>query len=97
MRFYYIVDNKGTVHGECTSKMEAEALLANILEDHPEYRDLELEILEPEYRIKPEYLDEWGEDVTADYVITQEELERLAREWDKSIDELLEQLEEVDD
>lgn len=94
---YFIIDIKGDVYAETDSKEKAEALLVTIIEEHPEYRDLELEILEPEYRIKPEYLDEWGEDVTADYIITQDELEWLARQWDKSIDELLEQLEEVDD
>ena len=48
------------------------------------------------YRIKEEYLDRWGEDVTADYIVTQEELERLASEWEVPVEELLEQLEEID-
>ena len=44
------------------------------------------------YTVKPEYLDQWGEDVTEDTIITQDELERLAAEWDKPVEELLEQL-----
>ena len=47
------------------------------------------------YRIKEEYLDRWGEDVTEDYIVTQEELERLASEWEIPVEELLEQLEEI--
>lgn len=48
------------------------------------------------YRIIEEYLDNWGEDVTADYVVTREEVERLASEWEVPVDELLEQLEEIE-
>lgn len=47
------------------------------------------------YRIKEEYLDRWGEDVPNGYIVKQEELERLAREWEIPVEELLEQLEEV--
>ena len=48
------------------------------------------------YRIKEEFLDRWGEDVTEDYIVTQEELERLASEWEIPVEGLLEQLEEID-
>lgn len=48
------------------------------------------------YKIKEEYLDRWGEDVTADDIVTQEELERLASEWEIPVEELMEQLEEID-
>lgn len=48
------------------------------------------------YRIKDEFLDSWGEDVPDGYIVTQEELERLASEWEVPVEELLEQLEEVD-
>lgn len=42
---YYIVDNKGTVHADGTGQTWAKATLEQILEDHPEYKDLELEII----------------------------------------------------
>lgn len=42
---YYIVDNKGTVHADGDSKAWAEAILEQIVEDHPEYKNLELEIV----------------------------------------------------
>lgn len=44
------------------------------------------------YTVKPDYLSNWGEEVTEETVITQEELERLAEEWEKPVAELLEQL-----
>jgi hypothetical protein len=48
------------------------------------------------YTIKPEYLTLWGDDVTEDTVIDAAEVERLAREWEKPVEELLEQLIEID-
>ena len=48
------------------------------------------------YTIRPEYLSLWGEDCTEDTVIDSAEVERLAAEWGKPVDELLEQLTEVD-
>ena len=42
---YYIVDNKGTVHADGTGQTWAKATLEQILEDHPEYKDLALEII----------------------------------------------------
>ena len=47
------------------------------------------------YTIKPEYLSLWGEDCTEDTVITEDELQRLAAEWEKPAEDLLEQLEEA--
>ena len=44
------------------------------------------------YHIKEEYLSQWGEETTTETVITQDELERLAAEWEVPIEELLEQL-----
>ena len=49
----------------------------------------------PMYHVKEEYLSLWGEDTTEDTVVTQDELERLADEWGKPVDELLEQLTEI--
>lgn len=47
------------------------------------------------YHIKPDYLSQWGEDTTMETVVTLEEVERLAAEWDMPIEELLAQLEEI--
>lgn len=47
------------------------------------------------YKIKSEFLSLWGEECTEDTIITASEVERLADEWDKPIDELLEQLIEI--
>lgn len=44
------------------------------------------------YRIRPEYIDNWGPDATADTVITGKELDMYARGWDMSRWELIEQL-----
>lgn len=45
---YYIIDVKGTVHADADSREKAEALLSEILAQNPEYKDLELEIIEEE-------------------------------------------------
>ena len=50
---------------------------------------------EKRYHIRPEYLSMWGDYTPEDYVVTESELRDLAREWEKSEDELLEQLEEI--
>lgn len=44
------------------------------------------------YTIKPEYLNLWGEDVTEETIIDAAEIERLSEEWDKPIEELMDQL-----
>ena len=44
------------------------------------------------YKVKPEYADLWGEDTTEDTVITEDDLEMIARGWDKTPDELMDQL-----
>lgn len=48
------------------------------------------------FAVKPEFLTLWGEDCTEDTVITEAELSRLSQEWDKPVEELLEQLDEAD-
>lgn len=48
------------------------------------------------YTIKTEYLSNWGEDCTEETIITDAEVERLAQEWEKPVEELLEQLIEID-
>lgn len=47
------------------------------------------------YHIKEEYLSLWGEETTTETIITQDELERLAAEWEKPVEELLKQLEPI--
>ena len=46
------------------------------------------------YTIKPEYLPLWGEDADENTIITQDDVERFAADWEKPVEELLEQLEE---
>ena len=46
-----------------------------------------------EYHIKPEFAAMWGEDVDDETIVTGIRVAELAEEWDKSVDELLEQLE----
>ena len=49
------------------------------------------------YRVKEEYFDDWsfGESYS-DAPISEEEIERLAKEWDKSVEDLMEQVEEIE-
>jgi len=47
------------------------------------------------YTIKPEYLTMWGSWTDEDTIVTTAEVERLAAEWEKPVEELLEQLEET--
>lgn len=48
------------------------------------------------YTIKPEYVDLWGSEISNDTVINEDEVERLAEEWETPVDELLEQLIPID-
>lgn len=48
------------------------------------------------YHIKPEFLSLWGEDCAEDTIITEDELQRLAQEWETTVDNLRQQLEEID-
>lgn len=47
------------------------------------------------YTIKSEYLPLYGEDADENTIITQEDIERFAADWEKPAEELLDQLEEV--
>ena len=49
------------------------------------------------YTVRPEYLTAWGHETTEDTIITEAELNRLAREWDTPVESLLDQLIEADD
>jgi len=48
------------------------------------------------YHIKPDCLSHWGEDTTEDTVIDEQELDRLCIEWDKTREELLQELIPID-
>lgn len=48
------------------------------------------------YKVNSEYWDMWGVNSEDESIIDRTELERLAAEWEKTIDELLEQVEEID-
>ena len=51
------------------------------------------------YKIKPEHYDEWfgKETPDPDYIVTEEEVRRLAEEWDVTLEDLLYQLIPQDD
>lgn len=44
------------------------------------------------YRIKPEYFEQWGSDATEETVLTLEEVKSFADEWETPIGELMSQL-----
>lgn len=44
------------------------------------------------YKIKPEFVNLWGEDATEDTILTEADLEMIARGWEKPVEELLDQL-----
>ena len=48
------------------------------------------------YTIKPEYLELWGDDATEETIISEPELQHLAEEWNRSVDDLLQQLKPYD-
>lgn len=53
--------------------------------------------MEKKYRIKPEFWHLWGDGVGVydSDVVTMSEIKNLAREWDRDVEELMEQVEEV--
>lgn len=53
---------------------------------------IELRYRKKKYRIKPEYLDKWGPDATPDTIVTYNDVEMIARGWEMSVDELMDQL-----
>ena len=50
-----------------------------------------MEIAREQYRIRDEYISEWGDGW--DNLITMDEIKRLANEWGVSVDELMQQVE----
>lgn len=50
------------------------------------------------YLVKEEYRELWGNSTNEeDYMLTYEQIKSLANEWEKDIDELLEQCDVIDD
>ena len=47
------------------------------------------------YKIKPEYMDVWGEDANEDTVLTDEDLEMITRGWGMTPDDVMDQLIEI--
>ena len=48
------------------------------------------------YKIKPEFLPLWGSDATEETIITDDDLEMIARGWEKDPEQLKDQLIPVD-
>ena len=50
-----------------------------------------------QYRVKSEYVYEWcyGQDME-ECIVDDEEIERLARGWDRTVEELMEEVEEIE-
>lgn len=48
------------------------------------------------FRIRPEYLNLWGEDATLDTVVTLEDVSRLSSDWEVPFNELMSQVIEID-
>ena len=70
---------------------EAEQIISD-LESADEDTSPQLLYLDKLYRIKPEYLAAWGSETNEETVLTGKEVLSLANEWEKPVDELLDQL-----
>ena len=49
------------------------------------------------YTVKPEYLPLWGAYADENTIISQDDIERFASDWEKPVEEILDQLEEIGD
>ena len=47
------------------------------------------------YRVKDEFVDSWTSEDVSPLIVTGEEIKRLAREWDVSVEELMDEVEEA--
>lgn len=47
------------------------------------------------FKIKPEYLDQWGPEATEDTIVGWDTIEMVSRQWEKPIYEVLDQLDLV--
>ena len=72
---------------------DAKILVIDTSLDHP-FSTGELDP-SAKYHIQPEHLSEWGDQTTEETVVTFAEVVNLAREWDVTVDELLDQLEDI--
>lgn len=52
--------------------------------------------MEKLYRVKDEYIDSWTDDVVYELFVTDDEITELAAGWDRSVSDLMEQVEEID-
>lgn len=50
---------------------------------------------ETEFSVLPEYIDKWTNEAVDELTVTRKELERLSAEWGISVEELLDQVEEI--
>ena len=44
------------------------------------------------FKVKPEFYNLWGEETTEDTILTEEDVAEIARGWDKTADDVLDQL-----
>lgn len=44
------------------------------------------------YKVKPEFFDLWGEETTEGTILTEKDVEEIARGWDKTVDDVIDQL-----
>ena len=49
------------------------------------------------YRINPDYIDLWGDEANENTILTIEQIEDITRGWDKTPDDVMDQLIPVDD
>lgn len=47
------------------------------------------------YKIKPEYIDLWGDEANDETVLTEDDIEMIAHGWEKPVDEIIDQLDPV--
>lgn len=47
------------------------------------------------YKIKPEFIELWGNNASEDHIVTENEVEWLASEWGNTVENLFKQLEEI--
>ena len=99
----YIKDNVKFVNVPFNSKYPEEMKLYDHLNEISEKKaayikrlireDMESrKTMEKTYKIKPEYLYLWGEDATEETVLTDKELETIVKGWNKTLEDVLEQL-----
>ena len=104
-RIISLLDKSEPLPADLTPKTLTDAWNTLILFDLPDeiwenWKNIKGDAHMKKYTIKPEYLDLWeGGDEPSDpnRIITADELERFAAEWDTTVDELLDQLVEITD